>query len=437
MARTLPATHGLALHSIQPEAVAERLGSSLSTGVTELEAASRLATWGRNAVEDVRPPSPLRLLAEQFADPLVILLLAAAFVSGVLLGDALDAAVILAIVVVNAALGFVQEYRAERALARLREIAAPTALVIRGGIERRVPAAELVPGDLIALHTGDRVPADARVCEAHHLAAAEALLTGEAFPTDKNADAVPAATPLAERSSMVHMGTTVAAGRGQAVVTATGRDTAMGAIAGLLAGKAPPTPLQVELGRVGRTIGAIAVVVVFVVFLIGWCEGYPAHTMFLTAVALAVAAVPEGLPAVITITLARGVQRLARRRAIVRRLQAVEALGAATVVCTDKTGTLTRNQIRVRSVLLFGLRAAPEELPGTDPRVARLAQIMALCNDASSTEGDPIEVALLRSLESLPGHLRADALRRGRPRLDEAAFDAHRKLMSTLNRPEA
>jgi len=220
-------------------------------------------------------------------------------------------------------------------------------------------------------------------------------------------------------------------------VTATGRATEMGAIADLLAGKAPPTPLQVELGRVGRTIGAIAVVVVCVVFLIGWFEGYPVHAMFLTAVALAVAAVPEGLPAVITITLARGVQRLARQGAIVRRLPAVEALGAATVVCTDKTGTLTRNEIRVQRVLLAGLRAAPDELPATDPRVARLAEIVALCNDASTAGGDPIEIALLRSLESLPSHLSADVLRCGRPRLDEAAFDPRRKLMSTLHRPEA
>lgn len=434
---TLPATDGLAFPALEPEAVAERLCSSLSTGLAEREAACRLAAWGRNAVEDVRPAGPLRLLVEQFADPLVLLLIAAAFISGVLLRDALDAAVILAIVVVNAALGFAQEYRAERALARLREIAAPTALVTRDGVERRLPAAELVPGDLIALHIGDRVPADARVCEAHHLAAAEALLTGEAFPADKSADAVAAGAPLAERSSMVHMGTTVAAGRGRAMVTATGRSTAMGAIADLLAGKAPPTPLQVELGRVGRTIGVIAVIVVCVVFLIGWLEGYPVHTMFLTAMALAVAAVPEGLPAVITITLARGVQRLARQRAIVRRLQAVEALGAATVVCTDKTGTLTRNEIRVQTVLLIGLRAAPEELPDADPRVARLAEIMALCNDATATGGNPIEVALLRSLGSLPEHLRADALRRGRPRLDEAAFDARRKLMSTLHGPAA
>ncbi|HSR22861.1 MAG TPA: HAD-IC family P-type ATPase, partial [Candidatus Eisenbacteria bacterium] len=360
-------------------------------------------------------------------------------VSGVLLGDLLDAAVILAIVVVNAALGFVQEHRAERALARLREITAPTALVVRDGGERQVPAAELVPGDLVVLRTGDRVPADARVYEAHHLAAAEAVLTGEAFPAGKSAEPVDADAPLAERSSMVYMGTTVTAGRGRAVVTATGGATAVGEIAEMLGGATPPTPLQVELARIGRAIGVIALVIVAVVFLLGWSEGYPAETMFLIAVAMAVAAVPEGLPAVITITLAGGVQHLARRQAIVRRLQAVEALGSASVVCTDKTGTLTRNRIHLQVVLLDGLRATPSELPAADRRVGRFAEVAALCNDAPprGPGGDPIEVALLEALEPLPAPLHADAIRQARPRLDEAAFDPRRKLMSTLHRQAA
>ena len=411
------------------------LGSDRSSGLDEREATSRLQVVGRNVIEAGRPAGPLRQLAGQFTNGLVLVLLGAALVSGGLLGDVLDAAVIVAIVIVNAALGFLQERQAERALDRLRELAAPVATVIRGGTAARVPVADLVPGDLIALRAGDRVPADARVSEAHHLATNEALLTGEAFPVDKEARPAAADAPLAERRSMVHMGTTVASGRGRAVVTATGRATAMGRIAELLAGGTPPTRLQIELTRVGRLIGGIAAAVVVGVFLIGWLEGYPAQTMFLTAVALAVAAVPEGLPAVITITLARGVQRLARQRAIVRRLQAVETLGAASVVCTDKTGTLTRNRIEVRDVLLAGLRAAPGRLPATDPRVRRLAEIAALCNDAPVGDrgGEPLEAALLRALDAM-GHP-ADAIRRARPRLDEAAFDPGRKLMSTLHPP--
>jgi Ca2+-transporting ATPase len=427
---------GRTSHSRSVSEVVEELGTDQVQGLLEAEAASRLATLGPNALEQKLRSAPLRLLVEQFADALVVVLLVAVAVSGFVLHEVVDAAVILAIVLLNAALGFTQQYRAEHALDRLRELTAPTATVVRGGKSGTVLAAGLVPGDLISVRAGDRVPADARLCEAHHMATAEAILTGEAFAEEKSAHAVSIDTPLADRTCMVYMGTAVVSGRGLAIVTATGTRTAMGEIAELLVQKSPPTPLQVELERVGRLIGVIALLVVAAVFLIGLLQGYPAHEMFLTAVALAVAAVPEGLPAVVTITLARGVQRLARQSAIVRRLQAVETLGAATVICTDKTGTLTRNQISVHDVMLEGLQGTLATLPADDPRVRRYAEIAALCNDASPdvAGGEPIEAALVHSIVEMGfdvAHLRGQA-----PREDEAAFDSRRKLMSTLHSTE-
>lgn len=431
-----PPITGRVSHALSISEVVERLGTDKVHGLREAEAASRLAALGPNELERDLRTSPFRLLAEQFADALVVILLAAVAISGFLLHEVVDAAVILAIVLLNAALGFTQHYRAEQALDRLRELTAPTATAVRDGRSGMVPAARLVPGDLISLHAGDRVPADARLCEVHHLATAEAILTGEAFAEEKSTHAVPAESPLADRTCMVYMGTTAVGGRGLAVVTATGARTAMGEIAELLVQKPPPTPLQVELARVGRLIGVIALVVVAVVFVIGWLQGFPVQGMFLTAVALAVAAVPEGLPAVVTITLARGVQRLAAQSAIVRRLQAVETLGAATVICTDKTGTLTRNQIRVQEVMLEGLQGAPTTLPAGDPRVRRYAEIAALCNDASLdvAGADPIEAALVHALAE--AGIDVELLRLEAPRVDEAAFDSRRKLMSTLHGTE-
>lgn len=421
-------------HALDVEAAVRVLQTDRDHGLSVSEASARLVARGPNVIGGVEGEGPLRLLLEQLSDPLVILLLIAAGISGFVLDEITDAAVILAIVVLNAILGFVQQYRAERALSRLREMAAPTAAVVRAGRMLQIAAAELVPGDLISVRSGDRIPADARVAEAHHLATAEAILTGEAFPESKTAHAVAAEAGLADRTNMVFMGTTVVTGRGMALVTATGRATAMGGIAGLLTQKRPPTPLQRELARLGRLLGVVALVVVAVLFGVGWLEGYSAQEMFLTSVALAVAAVPEGLPAVVTITLARGVQRLASQAAIVRRLQAVETLGAATVVCTDKTGTLTRNRIGVHEVVLDGgMRGGTEQLDVADARVQRYAQVAALCNDSAPgvAGGDPIESALLGSLDRLG--LDVNRMRGEQPRMDEAAFDSRRKLMSTLH----
>ena len=423
----------LVFHSMDVEAAAAALDTDRDNGLSGPEAESRLATHGPNAIAVSDGQGALALAVEQVKDPLVVLLVVAAAISAFALDELTDAAVILAIVVLNAALGFFQQYRAEQALSRLRELAAPSASAVRSGQPTQLSAAQLVPGDVIRVHAGDRVPADARIAEAHHLSTAEAILTGEAFPEPKSARAVAADAPLADRASMLHMGTTVVTGRGTAIVTSTGRATAMGEIADLLAEKRPPTPLQRELARLGRVLGAAALVIVAALFLVGWLEGYAPQEMFLTAVALAVAAVPEGLPAVVTITLARGVQRLAAQSAIIRRLQAVETLGAATVVCTDKTGTLTRNRIVVHQVVLDGVTAAPANLDAGDMRVRMYAEVAALCNDADPgvALADPMESALLTSLATMGfdiGRMRAE-----KPRVDEVAFDSRRKLMSTLH----
>jgi Ca2+-transporting ATPase len=424
-------------HALDVEASEHELDSRRISGLSNSEAAARLARFGRNELVERGEGGLLRQLAEQFTDPLVIVLVLAAAISGILLGERVDALVIVAIVILNGALGLVQQFRAERALDRLRELAAPTALVVREGTPKRIAAAELVPGDLLEVHAGDRVPADARVFEAHHLSTAESMLTGEPFPEDKGALPAPMDAPLADRTSMIYMGTTVATGRGIAMVTGTAGQTAMGAIAGLLAVRRPPTPLQRELARLGKLLSIAALGIVAVLFAVGWLQGFAWQEMFLTAVALAVAAVPEGLPAVVTITLARGVQRLAAQSAIVRRLQAVETLGAATVICTDKTGTLTRNRIAVQELVFHGAKGWPPDLDAGDSRIKRFTHIAALCNDAvpGVAGGDPVETALLDSLKTLA--LDALAIRSEHPRLDEATFDSRRKLMSTLHGPDA
>jgi len=412
------------------------LATDPDSGLDGGEAGRRLAEHGPNAIEGRRGPGTIRLLLEQLSNALVWLLLVAAAVSGFLLNEWLDAGVIGAIVVLNTLLGFFQEARAERALSHLRELTAPEAIVVRGGRQARIPAADLVPGDLIVLEAGVKIAADARVVDSAHLEVEESALTGESLPSAKSVTPADLDGSLGDRISMVFSGTTVAAGRGMAIVVGTGSDTEFGRIAGALAIEEPPTPLQVELDRVGKRLAALALGTAAVVFLAGWTRGYSAETMFLTAVALAVAAIPEGLPAVVTITLAGGVQRMARRSAIVRRLPAVEALGAANVICTDKTGTLTHNQLSVVEMIVSGERWTADTLDHSDPRGERLVQVAAWCNDARSSGdgwiGDATEVALLAAVAATGAD--PDDVRSGAPRIDEFAFDSRRKRMSTVHR---
>lgn len=423
-------------HALSVEQTLQRLDIDPTAGLSDAEAAARLARHGPNELEQRRGRGRLQILADQFRDVMIWLLLAAAVVSGGLLGEWIDTGVILAIVVLNSVLGYTQEAKASDALEALKELSAPEALVIRGGAERLIPSIEVVPGDLLMLAAGDRVPADARVVDVAHLESEEGSLTGESLPQTKGLDPVHGDAGLGDRSSMVFAGTSIATGRGLAVAALTGTKTAMGEIADLLTADEPATPLQVELAKVGRRLAVIAVATAALVFGVGLLRGNAAESMLLIAVALAVAAIPEGLTAVVTITLSRGVQKMAQRNAVVRRLPAVESLGAASVICTDKTGTLTRNEMRVQELETAGARFTFADAEPDDPRVVRYLEVAALCNDSrrgpDGFVGDPTEVALLLSVEQLgvdPVALRAEM-----PRVDELAFDSRRKRMATLHR---
>ncbi|MBT8213197.1 MAG: ATPase, partial [Acidimicrobiia bacterium] len=294
-------------HAETVGAVAAALDTDPQDGLAPGDVAARLERYGPNTIGEESGPSRLRIFLAQFADVLVWVLLVAAFISGVILGEIIDTVVILAIVALNAVIGYTQEVRAEGALAELKEMTAPDAVVIRGGTPSRISADDVVPGDLLRLEAGDRVAADARLIEVAHLEADEASLTGESIPDSKSTEPVPADTSLGDRTSMVYAGTVMTTGRGLAIVTATGTSSEVGRIADLLSIEEPPTPLQVELDRVGKRISVLAGLIAVIIFGLGLLRGLEPETMFLTAVALAVAAIPEVLPAVNTITLARGV----------------------------------------------------------------------------------------------------------------------------------
>jgi Ca2+-transporting ATPase len=385
-------------------------------GLTAEEASARLARDGLNRLPSAAGPSAATLLLDQVRTPLIGALVLAGLLA-LALGEIEDGIVVLAVVVLNALIGFAQEYRAGRAIAALAELVAEPARVRRDGAWIEVPAEHVVPGDILDVAQGDRVAADLRLLEAASLRAEEAALTGESEPVAKRVDVVPADAPLAERSDLLYAGTVVAAGSGRGVAVATGARTELGRISTLL-GEVEPlqTPLTRDLDRFGRTItgaiGATAVLLAAVAIL----RGFTVADAAMAGISLAVAAVPEGLPAVVTIALAVAVRRMARRRAIVRHLPAVETLGAATVVASDKTGTLTRNRMRVEALWT----------PDGDP--AELARAVVLCNDAHPGVGDPTETALLEV-----AGLDVAGVRASHPRTGVLPFDAAHKLMSTLH----
>jgi P-type Ca2+ transporter type 2C len=389
-------------------------------GLSSSEAAARLAEVGPNALAREEGPSPSRLLLAQFENPVVLLLLGACAVSAVL-GEVADAIAIGAIVLLNVLVGFFQEYRAERAMAALRSMTAPRARVLRDGKTATVQAIEVVPGDLLLLEAGDIVAADARLEEAHRLATNEAPLTGESAQVEKSTRPVADGAPLAERADSVFMGTSVANGTGRAVVAATGMRTELGKIARLLSdAEEGETPLQKRLAQVSKMLLWACLGVVGLVAAAGLLRGARVFDVFLSAVSLAVAAVPEGLPAIVTIALAIGVQRMVSRHVLVRKLPAVETLGCATVICTDKTGTLTTGVMTVR------------ELWGADH--SKLLDAAAACVDAELTDdglrgvGDTTEVAIL--LAAAERGIRREDIERARPRVSENPFDSERKRMS-------
>ncbi|NLC53144.1 MAG: cation-translocating P-type ATPase [Firmicutes bacterium] len=433
---------------------AAELATDLTTGLTHSAAAERFGKYGPNELQKQSGPTVWQKVLGQLKDFLILLLLGAAVIS-LFLGETSDAIVIFLVVTLNTVLGVVQELKAEKALSALEELAAPLAKVHREGQTREVAAKELVPGDLIILEAGDFVPADARLVTADSLQVNESALTGESVPVEKEAEYTAAEDlPLGDQKNMVFKGTIVTFGRGRALVTGTGMDTELGRIAGLLqAGPEEKTPLQKRLDSFGKQIGLLAIGVCLFIFLVGMLRGNRFYEMFLVAVSLAVAAIPEGLPAIITIVLALGVQRMAGQKAIIRRLPAVETLGSATVICSDKTGTLTQNAMTVRRIVTGtadyavtgeGLKAAGEfrrdgaaVVVKDQPLLDLIIKIGALCNDAeflpeeAQIVGDPTEGALVVAAAKA-GFSRKE-LQAAYPRKWEYPFDSVRKRMSTVH----
>ncbi len=435
MATSVESRDTVPYHSLTPSDVAELLETDLTAGLASDRAHALLQLHGPNRVGHSERWIRLKRLSRQFADVLIWILLVAAGISGLVLGEWIDAGAIVAIVALNAVLGYVQESKAEAALDKLEALEAPTATVIRDGAATIAPAAGLVPGDVIQLEAGDAVPADGRVASSSHMECAEAALTGESLPVSKSNQPVAHDAGLGDRASMVFAGTTVVRGRGRAVVATTGLNTEMGKIAAALTEPAPPTPLEVEMGRIGRRLALVAIVAGVLIMGTGLLQDYPIETMVLTSVALAVAAIPEGLPAVITATLAGGTTRMANRAAIVRRLPAVEALGAVNVICTDKTGTLTKSELAVDIVAIAGRSMHLSEVDPRGHGVTELIETAVLCNDSrqsgDKTIGDPTETALIDAV--LQTGIDVESLRNERPRIDEVAFDSRRKRMSTIH----
>jgi len=432
----------VAWHELDTTRVVSLLGTSAERGLSLEEASSRLHTYGHNRIHEEKPTHPFFLFLNQFRDFMIYFLLVAALVSGLVLRELLDVAVILFIVALIGILGFIQEYRAEKALESLRVLGAPTARVIREGLERVIPSHKLVPGDIILLEAGDRIPADARVLESHGLRAEEASLTGESDSVEKRPETLRGEDlPLGDQVNMVFTGTHIVHGRGTAVVVETGKSTQLGRIAEMLGeAEEEKTPLQKELAKTGKRIAVLCLGVCVVVFILGGLRGQEWSELFLFSVSLAVAAIPEGLLAIVTIALALGVRRMADRNALLRRLPAVETLGCADVICTDKTGTLTRNQIEAQEIHLPDLPpfipAEAESGRGEEmPALQALLAASVLCNDAREQEGEFLgegtEVGLLRMARGL-GFSREEA--EGLlPRVEEIPFESERKMMSTVH----
>jgi len=437
--------------------IESRLSTSLSHGLSDTDAAERLARHGRNQLREKKGRSPLGQFVDQFKDFIIWVLIGAAVVSG-FLGEWVDALAIIAIVILNSIMGFVQEYRAEKSLAALKRLSSPSSKVIRNGDYRVIPSNEIVPGDLVELEAGDNVPADSRVAwHTSNFSVQEASLTGESTPVLKTTAALDERdVPLADRGNMLYMGTSVASGKARAIVTGTGMDTELGKIAEMIQEIGhETTPLQKKLEQFGKWIVYLCFILVGLVFLLEWLRGGKIIDVFLTAVSLAVAAIPEGLPAVVTIALALGVQRMVKRHALIRKLPSVETLGCATVICSDKTGTLTRNEMTVQAVYadnrMFTVTGIGYEPKGefreagraVDPRalpgLLRTLQCGVLCNSAQlvgkdegayGIVGDPTEAALLTT--AAKAGLWKDVEEKGYPALEELPFDSERKKMTII-----
>lgn len=427
-------------HTLTPEETLQTLNTTVA-GLSEADVSARLEKYGPNELQEKAGKSPLKMLWEQFTQTMVLILLAAAIISG-FLGKEIETIAILAIVVLFAVLGFVQEYRAEKAMAALKRMSVPTVRVRRTRQVQEIEATSLVPGDIVLLEAGNIVPADMRLLESPNLRIQEAALTGEAEAVEKNTEALNGENlPVADRRNMAYLGTNVAYGRGLGIVTGTGMDTELGKIATLLQDvKSHDTPLQKRLDRLGKLLALLGGAAAGLMLLIGVLVGESLEDMFLTAISLAVAVVPEGLPAVVTITLALGAQRMLKRHALIRKLPAVETLGSVTVICSDKTGTLTENRMTATVLELANDRRKLTDLTEnthTDSSFRMALCIAAFCNDATlkqekeqyTTLGDPTEGALLVAAAQAGLHQKHESF----PRVSELPFDSERKRMTTVH----
>jgi Ca2+-transporting ATPase len=456
-------------YKLSKEEAAQQLGIKPEKGLDEAEVANRLVKFGPNELVDRGVKSPWLILWEQLTGTMVVILIVAAVIS-YFLGDAIDTVAILAIVILNALLGFRQEYKAEQAMAALKKLAVPSVRVRRSGHVREISARQLVPGDVVLLEAGNLIPADSRLLSTANLRIQEAALTGESEPVDKDEDYITSDdVPLGDRFNMVYMGTIVSYGRGEALVTQTGMSTELGDIAEMLQTTGQEsTPLQRRLAQLGRGLAIASIGLVAIVFILGLLRGEDLRLMFLTAISMTVAAVPEGLPAVVTISLALGAQQMLKRRALIRKLPAVETLGSVTVICSDKTGTLTENRMTVTILDVAGSRIDldnspsqlliedinapcadgipdPEQLAALSqhPSLALLTASGALCNDSIlecdedaggrfQVVGDPTEGALV--LAAIRLGFKKEVIEEFYPRVAEIPFDSERKRMTTIHR---
>ncbi len=438
--------------------IESELNTSLSKGLSESEVNNRLEKIGPNQLKEGKKRTIWNMLIDQFKDVLILILLVSAVVS-LLLGEATDAIVIVIIVILNAVMSVLQEFKAEKSLDALKKMTVPETVVIRDGQQKKIQSQQLVPGDIVILESGDRIPADLRLVKVTDMRIQESVLTGESEAVEKNTSAVEAKdTSLGDRTNMAYMSTSVIAGRGKGLVVATGMDTEMGQIAGMLQEqKQELTPLQKKLNQVGKNLGVIILFVIAIVILLGCLRGIDFFDMFMTGISLAVAAVPEGLPAVVTIVLALGVQQMIKKNAIIRRLPAVETLGATTVICSDKTGTLTQNQMTVQKLALANREIDVEGVgyepfgqfrengkfiqPSEEQSLSLLLKAAALCNNSSLRQnednqnwdiiGDPTEGALI--VTAAKAGYQKEGLENKYPRLKELPFDSDRKRMSTIH----
>ena len=438
----------MAFHNETAQEVLSKLATDSVKGLTNDEIAKRQQQYGPNKLREKKKKTTLQRFIDQFKDVMILILIAAAIVSFTIVvveknwGELFEPGLILLIVILNAIMGVYQEGKAEKALDALKNLSAPHARVIRGGEEKVIDAAELVPGDIIRLEAGDFVPADARLLHSVSLKSEESALTGESVPSEKEANAdVKEDAPLGDRHNMVFTGCSITYGTATAVVTGTGMDTEMGKIANLLDNEEESqTPLQQKLSQLGKYLGIVALAACGIIFVVGLINNIPALEIFMTSVSLAVSAIPEGLPAIVTIVLSIGVQRMVKRNALIRRLPAVETLGGASVICSDKTGTLTQNRMTLTKAYVDGMTEPEQITSANSDSVKKLLQYGTLCCDGSvvfnGTEeqhiGDPTETAIV--LAAHKNGMPKDALNKTSPRLAEIPFDSDRKLMTTVNK---